>query len=118
VRQKVKAIFTELAGDRVRQLEGATNAVTAQSSISSALLEECPVETAQDIAFHMTDWSSDAAFLVALLLYPEQFSKDEVSAGIQGFLIHAPNHVAAAAKLAGWPVKDVFNVGALSGPDE
>ncbi len=29
------------------------------------------------------------------------------------FLIHAPNHIAAAAKLGGFPVSDVFEVGAV-----
>ena len=30
------------------------------------------------------------------------------------FLIHAPNHIVAAAKLGGFPVSDVFEIGALS----
>jgi hypothetical protein len=118
VGQKVKAIFAELAGDRVQQLDGAVIAATAQNSIAAALLDDCPAATAHDVAFHLTDWNCDAAFLVALLLYPERFTKEEVNAGIQDFLTHAPNHVAAAAKLAGWPVRDIFNVGALSGPNE
>jgi hypothetical protein len=27
--------------------------------------------------------------------------------------VHAPNHVAAAAKLGGWPIADIFEIGAL-----
>ena len=62
-----------------------------------------------NIGFHLTDWNSDAAFLLALLLYPEEFSHEEIEEGIEGFLIHAPNHMASAAKLAGYPVQDIFD---------
>ena len=37
----------------------------------------------------------------------------EVDDGIRAFLIYAPNHIAAAAKLAGWLVADIFEFGAL-----
>jgi hypothetical protein len=58
------------------------------------------------------------AFVVALLLFPEQFNAEEIAEGIESFLIHAPNHIAAAAKLMGFPVQDIFGVGALSGNDD
>ncbi|MGH2548563.1 MAG: hypothetical protein ACRDHN_04190 [Thermomicrobiales bacterium] len=64
----------------------------------------------RDIAFHLTDWAADAAFLVALHLFPERFTAEEIADGIESFLIHAPNHVAAAAVLSGWPPKDIFGV--------
>jgi hypothetical protein len=37
---------------------------------------------------------------------------------LTALLIHAPNHLAAAAKLAGWPVRDVFGVGPLEAEAE
>jgi hypothetical protein len=49
--------------------------------------------------------------LVAVQMYPERFTAEEVRAGVQAFLIHAPNHVAAAAHLSGWPLRDVFGIG-------
>jgi len=55
----------------------------------------------------------DAKFITALLLFPERFSREEIRRGLADFLVHAPNHVIAAAKLYGHPVKDVFGVGAL-----
>jgi hypothetical protein len=70
-------------------------------------------ERAHDLAFHLSDWREDGVFLVALALAPERFTPEEVEYGIRAFLIHAPNHIAAAAKLAGWPVADIFEVGAL-----
>ncbi len=76
------------------------------------------LEQAYDIGFHLTDWNSDAAFLVALILFPERFDAEEIAEGVEGFLIHAPNHVAAAAKLFGYPIEDIFGVDALSGDNE
>ena len=76
---------------------------------------ELPTQSAYDLAFHLSDWRADAAFLLALHLAPERFSIEEVREGVTQFLVHAPNHVAAAAKVGGWPVKDVFGIGALKG---
>ena len=70
-------------------------------------------DQAAELAFHLSDWRSDGAFLVALSLAPERFTPAEVADGVMAFLIHAPNHVAAAAKLAGFPVSDIFEVGAV-----
>jgi hypothetical protein len=66
---------------------------------------------AADIAFHLSDWAEDAAFLIALHLFPERFTVKEIHEGVVALLIHAPNHIAAAAHLAGWPLRDVFGVG-------
>jgi hypothetical protein len=76
---------------------------------------ELPAQSAYDLAFHLSDWRADAAFLLALHLAPDRFSLEEVKEGVTQFLMHAPNHVVAAAKLGGWPVEDVFGIGALEG---
>jgi hypothetical protein len=70
---------------------------------------------AADLAFHLSDWRKDAAFILALSLAPQRFTPRDVEQGVMAFLIHAPNHVAAAAKLGGWPITEVFKVGALDG---
>lgn len=76
-------------------------------------------EVAQDIAFHITDWDHDLADLVRLYQQPEQVSDDEVVKIILGFLIHVPNHIAAAKKLAGCgPIEDTFKVGVLEEDSE
>lgn len=63
VRKKVRAIFTELAGDRARMLEGDTFPAGITSTITAALsgsgASEEQVLHADQIAFHLTDWSSD-----------------------------------------------------------
>jgi hypothetical protein len=42
---------------------------------------------------------------------------DNILRAIAMFFVHAPNHIASAAKLAGYPDTDVFGVGAIDGDD-
>ena len=107
-RDKAIAIFRELVAERADQFE-------LNSEPQRALEGTFDKETAQDIAFHMTDWAGDAAFITALLLFPERFTPEEIRHGIMDFLVHAPNHLAAAAKQHDFPIQDVFEVGALDG---
>jgi hypothetical protein len=79
-----------------------------RDAIKRALSDELDAETASRLAFHLVDWNGDAAFLVALLLFPGRFTSEEIREGVASFLMHAPNHVAAAAKLGGWSVGDSF----------
>jgi hypothetical protein len=106
-RRMVRTILAELAGERALNLE--TNG--AQNVIAAALTDELGPERAADVAFHLSDWGEDAAFLVAVHLFPERFTVEEIRDGVTALLIHAPNHLAAAAHLAGWPLRDVFTVG-------
>ena len=115
VKQKVISIIHELAGDRAHEIEVAVP--TAQRVIEQALADEYPPELAFDIAFHLTDWQSDAAFIIAVILFPERFTPEEIRRGVLDFIVHAPNHTAAAAKLGGIPVTDVFEIGALDARD-
>ena len=119
---KVAAIFRELVGERATRLDGSHHNHDSVAIIARALSpspddraspDDC---RARDIAFHLSDWASDAAFIVATQLFPERFTAAELAHGVEGFLIHAPNHVAAAAALAGHPIDDIFEVGALRGP--
>jgi hypothetical protein len=117
-REKALAIFRELAGERVHQLS--VPVPEAQRVMREALADNggnelIGAERAADIAFHMTDWNYDAAFITAFLLFPERFTADEIRGGIEAFLGHAPNHLAAAAKLHDYPIEDIFEVGALDG---
>ena len=110
MREKVRVIFSE-------KFPNASIGGRPIAIIQSAIAEDYPDPVvARDIAFHLTDWGEDAAFLVALNLAPERFTPDEISKAIQGILIHVPNHVAAAATLGGWPMKDIFNTGASVEP--
>lgn len=75
---------------------------------------ELPQDVAADIAFHMTDWYDQLEEVHEFFQHPERLSAAEVSKLLFGFLIHVPNHVAAAKKLlTDEGVSDVFGVGAV-----
>ena len=108
VRAKVAALFAELVGDRAKWLDAATLATPTMDAIRAALAEQYGPDTASDIGLHMTDWNADAAFVVALHLFPERFTPEEVAAGVGLFLIHAPNHIREACWLTGTYVWESF----------
>lgn len=108
---KVLTIFRAWAGSRADRLSACEPAGDARTALEQALLAAGQGDHAGDIAFHVTDWAWDAAFLVAVHLHPEEFTPDELAAGLGSVLSHAPNHLAAAAHLSGRPVSDMFGVG-------
>ena len=70
--------------------------------------------TARDVAFHLTDWLDDLEWLQRFYADPDDCPRDEAAERLLQFLLHVPEHVAAAKKLAtGFPVTDLFEVGAL-----
>jgi hypothetical protein len=85
------------------------------SAIENAMRSKAglPAEVARDIAFHMTDWLPDLARYSAFVDAPDSLSPHQVDDLIGAFLVHVPNHLAAAAKLWGQPIYDVFEIGAL-----
>ena len=76
---------------------------------------ELPDSVADDVAFHMTDWLDDLGAYSRFCAEPSKMSDAEVSQLLISFLVHVPNHVAAASKLyTDVPVTDIFGVGATS----
>ena len=68
-----------------------------------------------DAAFHMTDWLGDLEEWTLFCENPDSLSREKVQDLLIGFLIHVPNHIAAASKLVNdIPVTDIFNVGATT----
>ena len=74
VREKVEAIFTEMAGERAKMLGGSILPAGVTSTITAALSDpeakQSEVLQADQIAFHLTDWNSDAAFLWRSIYFP------------------------------------------------
>jgi hypothetical protein len=116
MREKVRAIFAPLAQERANRLDGSRIAKEAMDAFGRALAHDHPFDVAHNIAFHLADWNSDAAFIVAVHLFPEKFTDEELAAGADMLLIHAPNRLAAAATLANHPIQDVFDVGVPHDP--
>ena len=108
VSEKVQKLFSELVGLRAESLKGDVPARKANDILGLALSEDLDRLTADELAFHLVDWNSDAAFVVAVLLFPERFTKEELQAGVNQFLIHVPAHIMAAARLGGHDAKNIF----------
>lgn len=96
------------------------NAAVIRERIAAVAESEAELEpgVARDAAFHMTDWLNDLSAFVAFCEAPELRTAEQVNEMLLAFLLHVPNHIAAAAKLyAGYPVRDIFSVGAVSASD-
>lgn len=109
--EKAKAIFAELVPERIERIEGGRHAIETLRVIQDALTDLFGEKEATNIAFHLTDWNSDVAFLTALHLFPERFTKEEIISGVYQLVADAPEHLAEAAKLLGCPVENIFERG-------
>ena len=107
-RAKVDAIFREIAGEEAAASLRATGPSRVMDIIAHAIGSDHQPEVAAEIGFHLGDWQADAAFIVALHLYPERFTPEEIDAGVRALLVHVPAHVIAAAKLGGYSTEDIF----------
>ncbi len=114
--EKTHEIFA-FAGERRKNISPTRSAQEVIATIEEAIRSEYG-DNARDIAFNLSDWSSDAAFIVAVHLFPERFTAEEIREGVLALIIHAPNHLAAAAALGGCPVQDVYGLGFKVPPDE
>jgi len=97
------------------------NAKQVQSAIERAVTKEAGVSPAiaRDVAFHMTDWLDDLRSYYEFCEAPERLSTEAAEKMLIAFLIHVPNHIAAASKLLlDIPVADVFEVGATTESDD
>jgi hypothetical protein len=106
VSAKVDAIFREWVGDRANCLRGDVPAREANDVLGQALAEEMDPLQADQLAFNLVDWNSDAAFLVAFILFPERFTREELRAAVDSLMIHVPAHILAAARIGGYEAED------------
>ena len=106
--EKMLAIFREIVGERSERLKGGKSLADSIERIASGLRKE-NIQQSQDIGFHLMDWQAEAAFLVAVALYPERFTDEEIQDGVEGVLIHAPHHILEAARQAGYEPQNIFD---------
>jgi hypothetical protein len=76
----------------------------ARKAIEVALAKSHGERDARKIAFHLSQWLEEAAFLVALSLDPKKFSKAEVEAGVSSVLTNVLDDMWDAALVAGYPL--------------
>ncbi len=108
---KVVAIFRELAGDPAERLRGEHFPADVCSRLGNALAEGKSGDAllaAHQVAFHLLDWQRGAAFVVALILFPEKFSDEEIREEVDMLLWDVPAHVLEAARQGGYPIENIF----------
>jgi len=97
--KKLKAIYVEIAGDKGKAVTANRIAKNVIARIKAIYSKEYGDRTASTLGMHMSDWHSNAAFIVAMHLFPERFTDEEIKTGIGLFLTHAPNHIRAACQI-------------------
>lgn len=76
----------------------------ARKVIAEALGATHGASSASEIAFHLSEWFEEAAFIVALQLDPKRFSKAEIEAGVSDVLANVLDHMWEAVLAAGGPL--------------
>ncbi len=113
---KALQIFRELVGDRASKLDGSHYPADINSRITQALnadakdSSEAAILRRDGIGFHLVDWQHEAAFLVALILFPERFTDEEIRDGVESVLLHAPAHILEAARLGGYQTTNIVDI--------
>ena len=103
VDSKVQQIFRELVGERAEQIRPDRLHDEIISKIAAAHCNDPDNDEqfleSDELGLHMVDWNSDAAFIVALSLFPERFSDEEVREGVRKLLMHVPYHLVNATRI-------------------
>lgn len=102
---------------RLHEMQGAFGLNKVSAVIESVLIvtRRAKEPAAREVAFHMGDWAGDLRDFFAFCQQPGYFTSEEAGRLLTNFLVHVPEHVAAARKLLlGDPVRDIFEVGAVS----
>ena len=108
LRKKVKQLLAAHLGVRHEGLAEDKLHPVVIDRIARAHAGDLGLAQATKLGMHMSDWVGDAAFVVALHLFPDQFSDEEIRDGVGLFLCHAPNHIRAACGITGNDVWEDF----------
>jgi hypothetical protein len=95
---KTVQVFKEICPDRLGNLLDPSNPKSAnigrdlRERISRIFAKRLGTDGAQQFAINTTGFSADVALLVALFLFPERFTDEEVAAGIRCFGLEISHH--------------------------
>ena len=109
LRAKVARLLAKAPIRRVKQGQAEPDLTGPREALRKALQRQYGNESAKRLAIHLMDWTYDAAFLLAVAMYPERFSANELRCGVDMLLVHVPNHVAAAAKISENKCSDIWD---------
>lgn len=118
LRKKVRAVLADTLGEVPDRDPSAPASVELREAIQKAFKAELDEKSSSDLWFHLTDWAWDLEFLVAFYCRPDKFTPAQIREGLTGFLLHAPNHIAEAARIAGLNIEDFWKIPSPSKPDK
>jgi len=98
LRTKVHLLFRQAFGARAERLLFFDQNCDTSQAVRSAYFRKLRKAKAADLAFHIWDWREEAAFVVALNLFQEKFSPEEIREGILDFACHGPYHANGVSK--------------------
>jgi len=100
--EKAKAIFKKAFGERAAHLFTGASTIQMGQTITAAFERHVRREKAHDIGFHLGDWAHDAALVLALHIFPEKFSREEIRCMTDLVAAGLPYHAAALATHFGY----------------
>jgi hypothetical protein len=95
-------MFVKAFGERGAHLFTASSTVTMTDTITAAFARRVSREKAHGIGFHLGDWAADAALVLALHMFPERFTREEVRYAADYLAAGLPYHCAALGALFGY----------------
>ena len=102
---KVQAIFQKAFGKRAAWLCFMDHSSSASRAVEKAFRRRLGDERAGELSFHFQDWREEAAFVVAVHLFPDKFTAREIRDGVESLASHAPYHVGGVAESLGYDAK-------------
>jgi hypothetical protein len=93
LRTKVHRLFRKAFGEHAERLLFFDHQKHGSLAVEAAFLRSLRKTRANELGFHSYDWREDAAFMVALNLFPEKFTPAEIREGIDACAIHASYHI-------------------------
>ncbi|MCX7005373.1 MAG: hypothetical protein NTV22_19175 [bacterium] len=108
LRAKVTRLLTAAPRASVKRGQTEPHLTPAREALRKALRRQYGNESAKNLAFHLIDWTYDAAFLLAVGMFSKRFTLRELRYGAEMVLVHVPNHIAAAAKISENTCEDIW----------
>jgi len=100
--RKTRTIFVRTFGSRAAPLFKGVSTQKMMETISVAFARRMSREKAADVGFHIGDWAHDAALVLALHMFPERFTREEIRQVTDFVAAGMPYHSAALATHFGY----------------
>jgi hypothetical protein len=100
--RKTRTIFVRAFGSRAAPLFKGASTQNMMETISAAFTRRMSREKAADVGFHIGDWAHDAALVLALHMFPERFTREEIRQVTDFVAAGMPYHSAALATHFGY----------------